>query len=135
MNNFRTVVIDGRLGYFQRTFHLTGSEVRQFLSNYPPIITWPQKSLYVIIYDLHWNIFYFIFDEIKLIFFLYFQLVIFELKDFAGFTQDECKSIILQQPYVLRVGKFTDTSLVFWFFFVVFLMYYSSFTRCIGTET
>lgn len=43
---FRTKEIDARLGFLQRTFHLSGDEVRSVASAFPTIVS-----------STHWNIF------------------------------------------------------------------------------
>lgn len=76
---FSTKHIDECLGSIQSLFKLKGFEVRKLATQYSKAVTYPL-------------------DKIKLNF--------FGLKEEMGFSEDEMKHIILQQPKLLMTGKF-----------------------------
>ncbi|KAJ9581401.1 hypothetical protein L9F63_023416, partial [Diploptera punctata] len=68
---FSTEEIDGRLGYFQKNFKLSGSEVRRLASNQPRLIT----------YDL-----------------MFVKGNTFAVKEEMGFTDHEIRRLLLKAP-------------------------------------
>ncbi|XP_065164181.1 transcription termination factor 3, mitochondrial [Atheta coriaria] len=69
--SFSTRDIDKKLGFFQKTFSLTGDEVRYLTAKQPKLITYNQRHI---------------------------KKSIFTLKEEMGFTDEEYKRILLQKP-------------------------------------
>ncbi|XP_069950768.1 transcription termination factor 3, mitochondrial [Cherax quadricarinatus] len=74
---FSTVRIDNRLGYFQRTFHLTGAEVRLLATKQPKLITMNLFSI---------------------------KRTSFAIEEEMGFSPSEMKSLLLSQPKIWRAN-------------------------------
>lgn len=70
--------IDARLGYFQKTFQLTGDTVRALALALPNLITWPGVPG-----QIRYNY--------------------FTLKEVCGFTPEECKQVLLGSPEVWMI--------------------------------
>ena len=75
---FSTKRIDNRLGYFQREFQLTGTEVRALTTKQPRLITFN---------------------------FAHLRERNFVIREVMGFNKEEVKTLILAQPGLLMIGK------------------------------
>jgi len=74
--NFPVKIIDARLGFFQKTFELTGNEVRKLTVSSPRLISWHKTPSQV-------------------------RQNIFSLNEEMGFTRDELKQMVLECPFLL----------------------------------
>ncbi|KAK9888815.1 hypothetical protein WA026_001038 [Henosepilachna vigintioctopunctata] len=75
----RTPEIDERLGFFQKQFSLTGSEVRLLSVKKPKLITYSLKHI---------------------------KINIFVIKEEMGFNEDEVKAILLDSPGIFMKSKY-----------------------------
>lgn len=73
-----TVDIDTSLGFFQTTFYLSGDDVRNMVVKLPKLITWPKKSV---------------------------NLIMFSLKEEMGFNRSERRRLLLIYPRVYIMSK------------------------------
>jgi len=73
-----TADIDKSLGFFQTNFYLTGENVRNLVTRLPKLITWPKKSV---------------------------NLIIFSLNEEMGFNGNERKRLLLIQPRLYTMSK------------------------------
>ncbi|KAG8291153.1 single-stranded RNA binding [Homalodisca vitripennis] len=76
--NFSTIEIDKRLGFFQRTFILSGDEVRQLVVLRPRIITYDLGRITVSLYAV---------------------------KGDMGFNEEEAKALLLKKPKLYDICK------------------------------
>lgn len=83
---YSTVRIDKRLGYFQKTFGLTGNEVRYLASKQPQLIT----------YNLH-----------------HITTNSFVIKEEMGFNDKEVKELILGKPKLWMMSKYLSKMVFF----------------------
>lgn len=74
--NFPVKIIDARLGFFQKTFGLTGNEVRKLTVSCPRLISWNKTPSQV-------------------------RRNIFSLNEEMGFSRDELKQMMLEFPFLL----------------------------------
>ncbi|CAE1287217.1 MTERFD [Acanthosepion pharaonis] len=74
--------IDGKLGFYQKFFQLSGSQVRETISRLPKLITYDVKA----IKDIH-----------------------FQMKEFLGFTNSDLQKIFLTSPRVFLSNKYILT--------------------------
>ena len=75
--SFSTTRIDRRLGWFQKNFHLTGSDIRFLAAKYPRLIT----------------------SHLM-------REIIFSVKEEMGFDQDQTKLLLLAVPKLFMKSKF-----------------------------
>ncbi|VVC24613.1 Transcription termination factor, mitochondrial/chloroplastic [Cinara cedri] len=73
-----TVDIDTSLGFFQNKFYLSGDNVRNLVTKLPKLITWPKKSV---------------------------NLIMFSLNEEMGFNRSERKRLLLIQPKLYTMSK------------------------------
>lgn len=73
-----TVDIDTSLGFFQTTFYLSGDNVRSVVTKLPKLITWPKKSV---------------------------NLILFSLNEEMGFNRSQRKRLLLTYPRVYIMSK------------------------------
>lgn len=73
-----TVDIDRSLGFFQTKFYLSGDNVRNVVTKLPKLITWPKKSV---------------------------NLIMFSLNEEMGFNRSERKRLLLIQPKLYIMSK------------------------------
>lgn len=73
-----TIDIDKSLGFYQSNFCLSGENVRNFVTKLPKLITWPKKSV---------------------------NLIMFSLNEEMGFNRSERKRLLLIQPKVYIMSK------------------------------
>lgn len=73
-----TVDIDKSLGFFQTNFYLSGENVRNLVTKLPKLITWPKRSV---------------------------NLMMFSLNEEMGFNFSERKRLLLIQPRLYMMSK------------------------------
>lgn len=73
-----TVDIDTSLGFFQTKFYLSGDDVRSIVIKVPKLITWPKKSV---------------------------NLIMFSLNEEMGFNRSERKRLLLIYPKLYTMSK------------------------------
>jgi mTERF domain-containing protein len=73
-----TIDIDKSLGFFQTKFYLSGDNVRNMVTKLPKLITWPKKSV---------------------------NLIMFSLNEEMGFNRSERKRLLLIQPKIYIMSK------------------------------
>jgi len=73
-----TIDIDSSLGFFQSKFYLSGDNVRNTVTKLPKLITWPKKSV---------------------------NLVMFSLNEEMGFNRSERKRLLLIHPRLYIMSK------------------------------
>ncbi|XP_076272945.1 mitochondrial transcription termination factor 3 [Rhynchophorus ferrugineus] len=76
--SYRTQEIDDKLGFFQKTFHLSGKEVRQIAVAQPKLITFDQEKI---------------------------KVNIFALKEEMCFSPSDLKEILLKKPKLYMNGQ------------------------------
>lgn len=73
-----TIDIDTSLGFFQQKFYLSGDNIRNVVTKLPKLITWPKKSV---------------------------NLIMFSLNEEMGFNRSERKRLLLTQPKLYTMSK------------------------------
>lgn len=73
-----TIDIDTSLGFFQNKFYLSGDNIRNVVTKLPKLITWPKKSV---------------------------NLIMFSLNEEMGFNRSERKRLLLTQPKLYTMSK------------------------------
>lgn len=76
--SYSTIDIDTSLGFFQNTFYLSGNNVRDITTKLPKLITYPKKSV---------------------------NLVMFSMKEEMGFNRSERKRLLLIHPRLYTMSK------------------------------
>lgn len=73
-----TIDIDSSLGFFQNKFYLSGENIRNLVTKLPKLITWPKKSV---------------------------NLIMFSMNEEMGFNSSERKRLLLIQPKLYTMSK------------------------------